>query len=338
MQDRFFDHPTPYEGGLWNSPFLDGLKDAAKALGYDVHTTDFWTREKSQPDDVLVVQNHPGETFFWRAFYYLKHFRERGGFILARRKFLYENYSFFKRRVLIQGESPMVMPYVYRNLAAIKRSGIYHKIMVTSREWGNDFDYYNPYDYRDRDIVSPHFNTPKDHFLVLLNSNVRPHSFSRELYGERLKAIRYFSVVDGFDLYGYGWDKLPRHPFYLHYNSYVRRAWRGSVDDKLKTISRYRFSICYENAAYDGYLSEKIYDHLASGTIPVYLGAPDVAHFVPPDCFVDKRKFPTYEKLHQFLASLSHADIAQYRQNILRFLNDRSTMRGIRGLVQDILG
>jgi hypothetical protein len=335
----FGDPKRAYEGGMWDIPFFgEGFPEEARKLGIEAHTTDAWSRETAGPDDVLLVQNHPGETLIWRAFYAMKHLRSGGGFLRARQKFLADNFKFFKRRVLIQGESPLVMPYVYKDLDRIRHSGVYNAIMLMGRGWGNDLGYYNPFFYRNRDIVSPHFGVAKEKFLVLVNGNVRPHSFRHELYGERLKAIRHLGAFPGFDLYGHGWDHVPRHPFYMHYAKYVARAWRGRAENKMRLMSQYRFAICYENSAYPGYVSEKIFDCLAAGCIPVYLGAPDIASIVPEGCFIDKRKFGTYEELHQHLVSLSEADCARYRENILRFLRDRSTMMDIQALIRQIAG
>lgn len=337
MQDRALKLPPfySYRGGMKALPFLEGLAEALKEMGYEVHTTDFWSRENSRSDDVLVVQDHPVFTLFWRTFYYLKRFHTKGGFVLARRKFLYDNYRFFRRRVLIHTESPMVTMYVYKNFRALKDSGIYHKMMFTWRNWE---DYFNLYDYRNQSIISPFFHDKKERFLILLNSNARPHSFWRELYGERLKAIKYFSNVPGFDLYGGGWGKLPRHPLYMHYKKYIDRVYRGRAGDKMEVLSKYKFAICYENAPYDGYVTEKIYDCLAAGTIPVYLGAPDIETIVPPDCFIDFRRFKDYEELHKYLVSFSDEDIEKYRQNIFRFLSDKSTMKGTKVLAEKVLG
>ncbi len=340
LRGQVFGNPKRiYEGGMWDIPFFgEGFPDEARKLGIEVHTTDAWSREMAGPDDVLLVQNHPGETLIWRVFYAVKHARSGGGFLRARQKFLADNFKFFKRRVLVQGESPLVMPYVYDRLGAIRRSGTYHAMMVMGRGWGDDIIYYNPFFYRNRDIVSPYFGDRKDKFVVLVNGNVRPHSLRHELYGERLRAIRYWSGVSGFDLYGHGWEHAPRHPFYMHYGTYVARAWRGGVEYKMPLMSTYRFAICYENSAYPGYVSEKIFDCLAAGCVPVYLGAPDIATIVPEDCFIDRRTFSSDADVHRFLASRTEADMARYRENILRFLRDRSTMRDIRALVRDIAG
>jgi hypothetical protein len=45
-----------------------------------------------------------------------------------------------------------------------------------------------------------------------------------------------------------------------------------SVDDKISYISRSIFNICPENSVYEGYCTEKIFQALEAGTIPVYWG------------------------------------------------------------------
>lgn len=338
MNDRILRDENPYNGGMWNLPYFNGLANALKKLGYEVHTVDFWSAEKSKADDILVVQDHPGESFLFRVFYHIKYFSKGGGFRLIRRKFLYENYKKFGRRVLINSESPMITPYVYSHLNKIKKTGMYQKIMLGSRGWGEGVDYFNLYYYRNKDITSPYFHNEKDLFLVLINGNQRPHSLKNELYGERLKAIKYWSSVPGFDLYGRNWGKIPRHPLFMHYKKYVNRVWRGEVDDKLRVLSRYKFAICYENSSYDSYVSEKIFDCLSAGVIPIYLGAPDIETIIPANCFIDFRKFSGYSGLHKYIESLSADDIGRYRRNILSFLSDSSTMKGMESLAGEVLG
>ena len=56
-------------------------------------------------------------------------------------------------------------------------------------------------------------------------------------------------------------------------------------------MRQYRFSICYENASYPGWLTEKMLDAMFAGSVPVYLGDPEVAKLVPTEAFIDKRLF-----------------------------------------------
>ncbi|MBX7067224.1 MAG: hypothetical protein K1X28_08340 [Parachlamydiales bacterium] len=132
----------------------------------------------------------------------------------------------------------------------------------------------------------------------------------KELYSERQRAIKFFEdKPDGeFDLYGYGWKKK--------YKNY-----RGSLPNKLETLKQYKFSICYENTRdVKGYISEKIFDCFIAGVVPIYLGACNVADYIPDDCFIDKRKFASYEDLYQYLKGMTKEEYQTFVENAGKFL------------------
>lgn len=54
----------------------------------------------------------------------------------------------------------------------------------------------------------------------------------------------------------------------------------------LHLYSQYKFVLNFENSSTDGYVTEKIFNVLAAGVVPVYHGAPDIAEYVNKDCFV----------------------------------------------------
>jgi len=55
------------------------------------------------------------------------------------------------------------------------------------------------------------------------------------------------------------------------------------IGDKEEGLCDYMFSVAIENAEYSGYFTEKILDCFATGTIPVYLGDPDIDMVFNPD-------------------------------------------------------
>ena len=61
----------------------------------------------------------------------------------------------------------------------------------------------------------------------------------------------------------------------------IRSVFRGPCDDKHELLSRYKFVIAYENTAYPGYVTEKVIDAIVAGSVPVYMGAPDIADQLP---------------------------------------------------------
>ncbi|CAI5494535.1 unnamed protein product [Closterium sp. Naga37s-1] len=56
--------------------------------------------------------------------------------------------------------------------------------------------------------------------------------------------------------------------------------------------SRYKFAIAVENSERESYATEKLFIPFDARTVPVYYGAPDVAHVAAPGSFIDMRAFP----------------------------------------------
>lgn len=77
---------------------------------------------------------------------------------------------------------------------------------------------------------------------------------------------------------------------------WVERLWgqvdmygRGFNEIALKEegLCDYMFSIAIENGQYKTYFTEKLLDCFATGTIPVYLGAPDIGDYFNKDGIID---------------------------------------------------
>ena len=148
-----------------------------------------------------------------------------------------------------------------------------------------------PYNF----IISPN-DTPYESKKLLTSISANKRSdYKDELYTEREKLISYFeeAMPEQFDMYGVGWDKK-KHPSYC-----------GCPESKAETYAGYKFALALENTKnVRGYVTEKIFDCLTSGIVPVYYGADDICEYVPEDCFVDYRKFKTPEHLAEYLLSV----------------------------------
>jgi hypothetical protein len=100
--------------------------------------------------------------------------------------------------------------------------------------------------------------------------------------------------------------------------------YRGTCDDKAETFSRYRYALCFENTYHPlwthGYLTEKILDCMASQTIPVYYGCSNIEDLVPPDCFIDFRRFSSLEQLDDLLQSMSDDEYLEYAGRMRKFV------------------
>ena len=85
---------------------------------------------------------------------------------------------------------------------------------------------------------------------------------------------------------------------YLPIDSYGQ--WQHNKDlpddngyrSKLEVMKRYRFTIAFENAIGADYVTEKFYDPLLSGSVPIYLGAPNIDRYTPASsAFIDVRDY-----------------------------------------------
>ncbi|MCX2494154.1 glycosyltransferase family 10 [Pedobacter sp. PF22-3] len=143
-----------------------------------------------------------------------------------------------------------------------------------------------------------------------------------DLYKNRLEAAIYFSKYDDFALFGRGWNT--KNTLNSEVFNQIQKINPLEIDDKFETLSRMKFSICFENFRFPGYITEKIFDCFFTGTIPIYLGAPDIENYVPSNCFIDAGQFTNFSDLNNFIRSISSEKIKELQENAAKFLNSPS--------------
>ena len=197
------------------------------------------------------------------------------------------------------GQGPLATPWAERR---------YMVILAGNKYWRNADV---PWPAR----IARTFQEARDReFILWLRRN--------QLHDERLALITHFAAQGSIDVYGSGWERRGHIP--VHY----RKELEGLVpagttvryETKHQLLSNYRFTLTLENFVYPGYVTEKIFDALAAGSIPIYLGAPDIESFVPREAFIDLREFPSPSSLKDYLDNLSEADAAGMREAGRRFL------------------
>ena len=105
---------------------------------------------------------------------------------------------------------------------------------------------------------------------------------------------------------------------YLPIDSYGSWRRNGVLDEdkgyltKLDIIKHYKFTIAFENAISQDYVTEKFFDPLQVGSVPIYLGAPDIDRFSPGEhAFIDVRDYASPKDLAD--------DIMRYCRDISRY-------------------
>jgi alpha(1,3/1,4) fucosyltransferase len=178
------------------------------------------------------------------------------------------------------------------------------------------------------------FNQKK---LITLISSNKSHHNNNELYSKREIIVNWFLKFhpNEFSLYGFGWSKKIFKKHFSFFNRFkfltdllnVHRKkeisfYKGNVKNKIDVLRLYKFCICFENiSGINGYITEKIFDCFFSKTIPIYLGAPNITNYIPKDCFIDFRDFPTIDLLYDYIKKMDEADYLRYINNAQKFIS-----------------
>lgn len=73
-------------------------------------------------------------------------------------------------------------------------------------------------------------------------------------------------------------------------------------ETKLETIAAYKFTLAFENSISQDYVTEKFFDPLLVGSVPVYMGAPNIDDFAPGEhCYVNVAHFKGPRELAEYL-------------------------------------
>jgi hypothetical protein len=169
---------------------------------------------------------------------------------------------------------------------------------------------------------------------TLINSNLSSN-IKGELYSHRIKTIEWFEEnhLEDFDLWGYGWDEYRitlrgRTIFKSKLFAKRRVSYKGIADNKLKIMSNYKFAICFENTnLVKDYISEKIFDCFLSQTVPIYWGATNISEIIPKECFINFRKFGSYDKLYSFIKNMDDKTYMSYIDAINDFLDSEKSYK-----------
>ncbi len=86
-------------------------------------------------------------------------------------------------------------------------------------------------------------------------------------------------------------------------NRSVEGADQGP-QSKIATIARYPFCLAFENSISPDYVTEKLFDSFDAGTVPIYLGAPNVNEFAPENSYIDAGDFAGPRELAAYLRHL----------------------------------
>lgn len=102
-------------------------------------------------------------------------------------------------------------------------------------------------------------------------------------------------------------------------------SYRGQCISKWKTVSRYKYSLVIENSTDDYYISEKIFDALICGSMPIYHGSDKIFEVLPKEWFYYLPSLDAAEiaRLNTFIATDAYKIVSDNRTEICRVVYEK---------------
>jgi len=162
--------------------------------------------------------------------------------------------------------------------------------------------------------LSPQVGTPVDMHLLLRHREARQRktkfacAFVGNPHPKRLHFIEMLQKIDNVDVYG----------------RYVGKP----VKNKYEIAKDYKYSICFENDHFPGYVTEKLIDAYLTETIPIYWGNLGNDNVINRSSFVNLSDF---DSVADCIDSISQIDYnAVYQHN---FLNALPSLREVNRII-----
>lgn len=149
--------------------------------------------------------------------------------------------------------------------------------------------------------------------LCNISSN-KSSTDENELYSERKRIIKWFSDnhPEDFELYGYDWSEFPS-------------VNKGKCNDKIEVYHKFKFALCLENSRSSdiGEVTEKIFDCIKSGIVPIYEGFSDISDFIPVEAYIPYCNFDSLLELYKFIDEMEEEKYNEYLYAAKKYVDRR---------------
>ncbi len=142
---------------------------------------------------------------------------------------------------------------------------------------------------------------------------------SSRVHRDKLLAPRHYEERPRFCNFIFSSASAFRAEFCLRLSQYkpvdglgrVLNTTGSRVGDKFKAMQEYRFAIAFENSLGPGYVTEKLFEALAAGCIPIYWGASEALSDFNPNSFIYAPDFDSLDSLAKYVATVDQSEELQ---------------------------
>jgi len=226
--------------------------------------------------------------------------------------------------ILIRREPKIVVPECYKTKFLVK----FDQIIDIGLKTNNTLSVNRP--------QSLNYKMPEtvrnNERIVMIASNLLSIR-EKELYSLRRKCVR---QINSLDLFGFGWDrnnlsklklllveainfiKVPSKVSYKGISNYFRKfeTQMGHVENKHFTLAKYRYTLVIENSL--DCFSEKLFDALIAGCIPIYVGVNPQIFNIPAEIYVSAE--PDIDSIEAAIEIAKQLDYALWRERTTKWL------------------
>ncbi len=173
-----------------------------------------------------------------------------------------------------------------------------------------------PYNY---DKIIREYDISKKEILVMhISRYATGHN-----YKQRTNSVKWFleNHPDDILFYGNDWNKI-KPDLSEEAKNLFDKKYGGYIPDKILALSKAKFTLAYENERFDDYVSEKIFDAMAAGSVPIYSGASNITDYVPKECFIDFHQFKNHEELYTYISTMPDKTYNSYLKCIKNYMTE----------------
>jgi hypothetical protein len=241
-----------------------------------------------------------------------------------------------KKNILLRSEPSCVLPEGYQP----RSTNLYDRIITFGYPSGKDTSHWPQ--YWDEGALTNLKSNRIEERVVVINAN-KLNLYSSERYTLRREAL---VALPQLDLFGEGWNQslksrlktliieMLKQPLAVSLKnlSHARRWFQSwpktqAPENKEVILQKYKISLVIENDS--SYLSEKLFDAITSGCIPVYVG-PRVEQFKIPTSLVVEAK-PDLVSIKNAIDLAKNLNHAEFLTNARNWLSLNETIENHRG-------
>ena len=203
----------------------------------------------------------------------------------------------------------------YCNITISKFPKRFYKPEINVMDVFTDDVFLNHYTWFGSCIVKKLNHIDLNHFkqrekMICNLGTYRPH-FEYYINGENLDLSEYRQkiAIEGYkrnivDICGRWWPNFIKTTM----EDRMTNDWHKS---KMGFLSKYKFNLCMENTKYGYYITEKIWDSITAGCLPIYYGTKEIYEIFKEKSFVDVSEFQSIQNLLDYIENMSAEEYVQ---------------------------